>query len=63
MLYLNDVDEGGETNFTKLGIKLKPKAGMLIAWNNLNKDGSVDTYTQHEALPPRSGKKYILTKW
>lgn len=63
MLYLNDVDEGGETNFTKLGIKLRPKAGMLIAWNNLNKDGSVNTYTKHEALPPISGKKYILTKW
>ena len=63
MLYLNDVDEGGETNFTKLGIKLKPKAGTLIAWNNLNKDGSTNTYTEHEALPPISGKKYILTKW
>ena len=63
MLYLNDVEEGGETNFTKLGIKLKPKAGTLIAWNNLYKDGSTNPYTEHEALPPKSGKKYILTKW
>ena len=63
MLYLNDVEEGGETHFIKLGIKLKPKAGTLIAWNNLNKDGSRNTYTDHEALPPTSGKKYILTKW
>ena len=63
MLYLNDVKEGGETNFPQLGIKLKPKAGTLIAWNNLNKDGSTNTYTEHEALPPTSGKKYILTKW
>tara|TARA_R100001082_G_scaffold77912_2_gene45620 strand:- start:403 stop:1209 length:807 start_codon:yes stop_codon:yes gene_type:complete len=63
MLYLNDVEEGGETHFIKLGIKLKPKAGTLIAWNNLNKDGSRNTYTDHEALAPISGKKYILTKW
>ena len=48
---------------SQLGIKLKPKAGTLIAWNNLNKDGSTNTYTEHEALPPTSGKKYILTKW
>jgi prolyl 4-hydroxylase len=63
MVYLNDVDEGGETNFPDLKIKVKPKKGMLLGWNNLNKDGKRNVLTRHEALPPKSGKKYIITKW
>ena len=32
-LYLSDVEEGGETVFTNLGIKVKPKRGRaLIPW-------------------------------
>ena len=63
MVYLNDVEKGGETHFPDLKLKLKPKRGRLIAWNNLNKDGSRNIHTKHEALPPKSGKKYIITKW
>ena len=36
---------------------------MLLTWNNLNKDGTRNVATKHEALPPKSGKKYIITKW
>ena len=63
MVYLNDVEEGGETHFPDLNIKVKPKKGMLLTWNNLNKDGTRNVATKHEALPPKSGKKYIITKW
>ena len=63
MLYLNDVEEGGETQFPNLNIKMKPKEGTLIAWNNLYIDGTSNPNTLHEALPPKSGKKYIITKW
>ena len=63
MIYLNDVEKGGETNFPDLKIKIKTKRGMLLAWNNLKTDGSRNVLTKHEALPPESGKKYIVTKW
>ena len=63
MIYLNDVEEGGETHFPLLNLKLKPKEGTLLAWNNLQKDGTPNENTKHEALPPKSGKKYIITKW
>ena len=63
MVYLNDVEEGGETHFPLLNLKLKPKEGTLLAWNNLQKDGTPNENTRHEALPPKSGKKYIITKW
>tara|TARA_R100000152_G_C6764989_1_gene189716 strand:+ start:96 stop:902 length:807 start_codon:yes stop_codon:yes gene_type:complete len=62
MLYLNDVEEGGETQFEQLNIKVKPKEGTLLAWNNLNYDGTPNIKTIHEALPPKSGEKYIITK-
>jgi len=63
MIYLNDVEEGGETNFPALNIKIKPKRGTLLTWNNLNKDGTRNVATKHEALAPVSGPKYIITKW
>ena len=35
MIYLNDVQNGGETYFKSLDLKIKPKRGLLLAWNNL----------------------------
>ena len=63
MVYLNDVKEGGETYFKYLNAKIKPRKGTLITWNNLFKNGKVNRKTMHEALPPTSGEKYIITKW
>lgn len=63
MLYLNDVVEGGETDFPKLGLKFKPKRGRAIIWRNTNRDGSVNPNTLHAGRPPISGTKYIITKW
>ena len=63
MIYLNDVEEGGETYFKHLKLKLKPKRGTLVTWNNLYKNGLPNLKTMHEAKPPISGNKYIITKW
>lgn len=63
MIYLNDVEEGGETYFKHLKLRIKPKRGTLITWNNLYKNGLPNLKTMHEACPPISGNKYIITKW
>ena len=63
MIYLNDVEEGGETYFKFLNLKVKPEPGLAIFWNNLYSFGWPNFKTMHEALPPIKGKKYILTKW
>lgn len=63
MVYLNDVEEGGETYFKYLYLKTKPKQGTVVFWNNLFKNGKPNQKTLHEALPPKSGSKYIITKW
>ena len=63
MMYLNDVKEGGETYFKHLKLKVKPEKGLLLAWNNLYKNGKPNYKTMHEALPPRAENKYVITKW
>ena len=63
MMYLNDVSEGGETYFKHLKLKVKPERGLLLAWNNLYRNGKPNYKTMHEALPPLKEDKYVITKW
>lgn len=56
MYYLNDVDEGGQTDFHYQNRSIQPKAGrMVIA-------PAYFTHT-HRGRVPVSGDKYILTSW
>jgi prolyl 4-hydroxylase len=63
MIYLNDVPDGGATWFPQAGIKVAPQRGLLLAWNNMNPDGSPNIATLHEGMPVLEGMKYIITKW
>ena len=63
MIYLNDVEGGGATEFVKLGKKVYPKQGRAVIWNNLHPDGSPNTLTMHRGTPVTGGEKYIVTKW
>ncbi|MCZ4238108.1 2OG-Fe(II) oxygenase, partial [Staphylococcus equorum] len=40
MIFLNAVEAGGETHFTEVEIKIPPKPGVLLTWNNALPDGS-----------------------
>lgn len=63
MIYLNDVEEGGETEFTYLDKAFKPKLGTAVIWNSLNPDGSTNVNTMHHAHKVTRGYKAIITKW
>jgi len=63
IIYLNDVENGGETEFIELGKKIAPKLGRVLAFKNLHADGSPDTGTLHAGLPVNSGTKWIATMW
>jgi prolyl 4-hydroxylase len=63
MVYLNEVEEGGETDFVRLGAAFKPQVGMAVVWNNLHADGSPNEDTMHHARPVTKGHKAIITKW
>lgn len=63
MIYLNDVPEGGQTEFTKLGTAFTPKKGQAVIWNSLHSDGRVNSDTLHWAKPIIKGEKFVITKW
>lgn len=63
MIYLNEPEAGGETGFPALGIAVSPRAGMLMAWNNMGPDGAPNLQTLHAGQPVTAGTKYIVTKW
>lgn len=54
--YLNDVKEGGETEFTDLKIRIQPRAGRLLMFPPY-------WMFQHSGLPPRSNDKYIVSTY
>ncbi len=56
MLYLNDVKDGGETEFLYQKCRFKPKRNTLLLWP------SGFTHT-HRGNPPLSNDKYIITGW
>ena len=62
LIYLNDVDSGGETLFNNTGLKFKPKAGTALIWKNYE-NGKFFTDSMHEALPPINCEKWSANVW
>lgn len=56
LIYLNDVEEGGETDFYYQDKSIKPKAGTMI----VAPCGFTHT---HRGNIPISSNKYVLTSW
>ena len=56
MTYLNDVDDGGTTDFDYFGIKVKPEVGKTMIW-------PAEWTHAHTGSVLKSGKKYIITGW
>lgn len=63
MAYLNPVEEGGSTDFQRLGLRFEPRAGTLLIWNNADEDGVPNPWTVHSGEPVVKGVKYVITKW
>lgn len=63
MVYLNDVEAGGATEFPKVQIAIPPQQGTLIAWSNAKEDGRVNMDTLHAGTPVIDGVKYVVTRW
>ena len=56
VIYLNDVEEGGETEFLYFSKRVKPKKGRIVIFP------ATFPYV-HRGNPPISGEKYIITSW
>ncbi|XP_066357189.1 probable prolyl 4-hydroxylase 3 [Miscanthus floridulus] len=78
LMYLSDVEKGGETVFPnatakgklshqclklKSGISVKPKMGDALLFWSMKPDGSRDPTSLHGASPVIKGDKWSATKW
>ncbi len=63
LIYLNDDFEGGETEFSRIGVRYRGKTGDAIFWANCDMEGRPDPMTLHAGLPPTAGEKWILSQW
>ncbi len=54
--FLNDVTEGGETEFLYQRVRFKPEAGTLLIW-------PASFTHSHRGNPPITSSKYIATGW
>eukprot|EP00038_Savillea_parva_P001199 m.102179 g.102179 ORF g.102179 m.102179 type:complete len:560 (+) comp10428_c0_seq1:35-1714(+) len=64
MLYLADVELGGNTVFPNLGVSVSPSQRDAIFWHNLH----LDTFdgnkgTLHGGCPVYAGSKWVANKW
>lgn len=63
LVYLNDDYFGGETEFTRLGLKVKGRKGDVLVFHNTQADGSPDPLSEHAGLPVLHGIKYVGSRW
>ena len=56
MVYLNDVEDGGETEFLYQSRRVKPRKGRVVIF-------PVTWTHTHRGNPPLSGEKMIATSW
>ena len=63
IMYLNDVEDGGETIFPEIGLTVTPRRGQGVYFGYFNARGEVDPLTLHGGAPVRAGEKWIATKW
>lgn len=63
LVYLSDVEEGGETAFTTLGVEVRPKAGRCLLFFPGHLDGRLDEQMEHAAKPVVRGVKWVTQVW
>ena len=54
--YLNDVNDGGTTDFDHYGLKIKPEQNKTLIW-------PAEWTHAHTGSVLKSGTKYIITGW
>jgi prolyl 4-hydroxylase len=63
VMYLNDVDQGGETIFPSIHLAISPRKGSAVYFEYCNALGQVDARSLHGGVPVIAGEKWIATKW
>ncbi|WP_084028912.1 2OG-Fe(II) oxygenase [Bacillus sp. J33] len=63
VMYLNDVEQGGETYFPKLNFSVSPQKGMAVYFEYFYNDQNLNDLTLHGGAPVIIGDKWAATQW
>lgn len=63
VIYLNDVEAGGETLFPEVGLSVVPRKGNALYFEYCDSNGQLDGKTLHAAAEVLRGEKWVATKW
>ncbi|WP_102693870.1 2OG-Fe(II) oxygenase [Rummeliibacillus pycnus] len=63
VIYLNDVEEGGNTFFPKLNFSVSPQKGMAVYFEYFYNDQMLNELTLHGGAPVVKGEKWLATQW
>lgn len=63
VIYLNDVEEGGETTFPMLNLSVKPEKGCAVYFEYFYQNQEVNDLTLHSGAPVIRGEKWVATQW
>jgi len=63
LIYLNNVEEGGETIFPNINKSVKPEKGKMVIFQNVDDSGHIITQSYHGGEPVKKGEKWICNKW
>jgi len=64
LVYLNNVEKGGHTRFSKLNINVEAKKGRILVFQNCIKGTNiVHNLTEHAGTPVIEGEKYAFNLW
>jgi prolyl 4-hydroxylase len=63
VVYLNEVEHGGETVFPEIGLSVAPYPGRAVYFEYCNTLGQLDFRSLHAGAPVGTGVKWVLTKW
>ncbi|KAH8334804.1 hypothetical protein KR074_010723 [Drosophila pseudoananassae] len=58
LFYLSNVEQGGETVFPHLNLKVSTRKGSLMVWYNLFLNGTTDSRVYHASCPVLMGDKW-----
>ena len=64
LAYLNDVEEGGETDFPEINVSVKPNKGDVVVFHNC-KEGTTEINPDalHAGSPVVIGEKWAVNLW
>jgi prolyl 4-hydroxylase len=63
IMYLNDVDAGGETIFPDIGLAVAARKGGGVYFSYCDSQENLDRRTLHGGAPVKGGEKWIATHW